>query len=242
MPFDYTYTATTGNVKVQNVVFGFDKRNGKVTAEFDLRAVEVTPSSNEVTAKLEYSSAVKTEEGIDSPQDRFARHTISWTPSDELNLSDYGSQTITLKVYDEDDVLCHTSTGSIDLDLDPIEFECTITSNSLGSDSTPDITFKLEDLLSEQTIVPIITVSGSNSSGCKIYLDDGDGTTTEVNQSTNRFGCLNGVKFSESSMSFSNTSPQNATYFKRIDSYKITAPTMASGFNSYTINLQANAV
>lgn len=242
MIFDYTYTATTGNVEVRNVVFGFDKLNGKVTAEFELRAVEVTASANEVTAKLEYSSAVKSTLDIDSPPDRWVRQKISWTASDELNLSDYGSQIITLKIYDEDDVLCHTSTGPIDLDLDPIEFDCTITSHSLGADSTPDITFKLDDLNSEQSLVPIVIVGGANSSGCTIYLDDGDGTTTEVDQSTSRFGCLNGVTFAETSMLFSNASPQDATYFKRIDSYKITAPAMASGLNNYTINLQANAV
>lgn len=382
MIFDYTYTATTGNVEVRNVVFGFDKLNGKVTAEFELRAVEVTASANEVTAKLEYSSAVKSTLDIDSPPDRWARQKISWTASDELNLSDYGSQIITLKIYDEDDVLCHTSTGSIDLDLDPIEFECTITSHSLGADSTPDITFKLDDLNSEQSLVPIVTVGGVNSSGCTIYLDDGDGTTTETILSTesidqdqynawghtevspliiwqsftavggfgsgeitgfsfvnvnlaeythtftiklysgtgasgsilatgsvtvtpnhyewvnipfsspydlvegdvytihidtdqpgfgyaynsavgtldggqfsgneyydlafklhrrDRLGCLNGIKFSESSLAMDST-VSKYTYFKRIDSYKITAPAMASGLNNYTINLQANAV
>ena len=243
MAFDYTLTATTGNVEVKNDIFSFDKRSGTVTVEFDLRAVEVTPSSNEVTAFIFYASAEQVALEIDTPQDRWARHKISWTVYDyPSNLADYGSQTITFKVSDEDDVLCHTSTGEIQLDLDPIEFECTVTNHSFGADSTPEITFTLDDMLSEQSLVPIITVDGTNSSGCKIYLDDGDGTTTEVNQSTNRFACLNGVTFSETSLSFTNSTPQNVTYFKRIDSYKITAPTMASGLNNYTINLQAIAV
>ena len=90
-------------------------------------------------------------------------------------------------------------------------------------------------------MIPIVTVGASNSSGCYIYLDDNDDTTTSVNQSTNRFGNLNGVLFGDSSLVM-NSTIAGYTYFKRIDSYKITAPTMASGQNTYTINLQANAV
>ena len=240
MAFEYVFTATTGNVRVQNSSFGFDKRSGTVTVEFDMRGVEVTDGGTDITAKILYSASIKSTATFDSPPDRWVRQKISWVVSDTFNLADYGAQAITLEVYDEDSVLCHTSAGTVGLDLDPIEYESEITSHSFGDLATPVVTFKLGDMLSEQTLVPIITVGSSNSSGCIIYLDNQ--ASTEVNQSTNRFGCLNGVKFTETSMSFTDASPQDATYFKRINSYKITAPTMASGHNNYTINLQANAV
>jgi len=240
MSFNYNYTATTGNVKVQNVVFGFDKFKGLLTCQFDMKAFDPAGGDNiDITLVVQGKTANL---GITEPDIMWKRYIITLDVGLKLDLKDWGAQSPILTVYDENNTLCYTETGSIKIDLDPIEFECSVTSHPFGDDNTPDVTFELDDLQGEQTLIPIITVGVSNSSGCYIYLDDGDGTTTSVNQSSNRFGCLNGVLFSESSMLFSDASPQDATYFKRIDSYKITAPTMASGQNTYTINLQANAV
>lgn len=238
MNFNYNYTPTTGKVKVQNVVFGFDKFKGILTCEFDMRGFDPAGGDN-----IDVTLVVQGKTGnlsITEPDEMWKRHIVTLNLGTQLDLKDWGTQSPVLTIKDENNTICYTETGSIKIDLDPIEYDCEITNHPFGDDSTPDITFKLDDLQHEQSFIPIVTVGSSNSVGCKIYLDDGDGTTTELNMSTNRFGCINGVKFSESSISMSNTLPANKTYFKRIDSYKITAPTMVSGQNTYTINLQAN--
>ena len=49
------------------------------------------------------------------------------------------------------------------------------------------------------------------------------------------------MKFEDSSLTF-NSADAGKAYWKNISKYKITAPTMTTGDNSYSINLNCTAV
>ena len=96
----------------------------------------------------------------------------------------------------------------------------------------------LSDLFLEQFMTPTITVGGSSTTSLTVYLDDGDGTTTEVTGLTSGIVNINGVPIKDSSVRFAGGTEGDKTYFKRISSYKMTAPTMAEGVNDFIIDLQ----
>ena len=234
MNFNYNYTPTTGNIKVQNVVFGFDKFKGILTCEFDMRGFDPAGGDD-----IDVTLVVQGKTGnlsITEPDEMWKRHIVTLNLGTQLDLKDWATQSPVLTIYDADNTVCYTETGSIKIDLDPIEYDCEITNHPFGDDSTPLITFKLDDLSSSQSHAPVVKVGSSTSSGgCTRFFEDG----TYI-PGTTRFLNLNGVKFEDvsSTIKFEDTIC-GYSKFMNISSYQIAAPTMSSGVNEYTIDLQS---
>ena len=128
-------------------------------------------------------------------------------------------------------------TQSLDIDLDPVELHLTVLSDGSGTDTTPDIEWELSELLSEQKLVPTISVGASSTNSLTVTFDD----DTTVSGLTAGVVNHNNMKFEDSSLTF-NSSDAGKAYWKNISKYKITAPTMTTGDNSYSINLNCTAV
>lgn len=235
MPYDYEYT-TTGNVKIQNVLLSFDKRNGKVSYEFDIEGKDWVSDSNYIEAKIRYSGADKATKTI-YPTEYLTRQRIEWEAGTELNNANLGSQSVVLRIQDEDDTT-QDFTHSETIDLDPNEYKLTLTNPPVfGDDSTPDITWTLKDLFSEQHMVPTITTGGSSSTALAVTLESG---TTASGLSSGVVN-LNGVLFSESSLEMDSTEAGRA-YWSGITEYKITSPAMSAGDNTFTIELKCTTI
>ena len=128
-------------------------------------------------------------------------------------------------------------TYPVDVDLDPVENYLTlINPPTLGDDSTPDIIWELDPLLSEQFMSPTVTTGGSSANSLTVTFDD-DTTVT----SANGFMNFNGITYEESTLTMNSSNAGNA-YWKAIKRYKITAPAMVAGDNSFKINLNCVAV
>jgi len=249
MAYSYNYntglgtTANPGNVKIQNVVIGYYKRTGKVVCECDARGRDWnTGDSDEITASILYGGAVKKTQDL-TVTDVWKRQTVEWEAGKDAedstcqNLQDLGSVSVTLRVDDENDSRTDTA-HTVNVDLDPNEYHLTLVNPpSFGDDSTPDIVWSLTDLASEQKIFAIVTVGEATSFVTTVTFTDG----TTASGLTSGYINLNGVTYSDSSLSFSSTDATRA-YWKEADTYTITAPTMSAGDNSYTLALNCTAV
>tara|TARA_Y100001938_G_scaffold150482_1_gene241596 strand:+ start:5194 stop:5925 length:732 start_codon:yes stop_codon:yes gene_type:complete len=243
MSYSYNYNtgaggaSNPGNVKVQNVVIGFYKRLGKVVAEFDIRGLDWnTADGNLVTATIRYSSTDYVTQNL-TVSDMWKRERIEWEAGKNLNSADLGALSITLRVDDENDSRTDY-THSVDVDLDPNEYKLTLLSPpSFGDDSTPDIIWELEDLFSEQKMSPVVTVGASTANSMTVTFDD----DTTVSGLSSGYINLNGVKFSESSLTM-NSADAGKAYWKNAKKFTITSPTMSAGDNTFTLALNCTAI
>ena len=249
MGYGYNYNtgaegpANPGNVKIENIVFGYYKELGKVVIEFDARGKDWnTGDSNYIDAKIIYGGATKASKNLEVT-DVWKRQSISWEVGKDAedgtcqNLQNLGSISITLRVDDENDSTTDT-VKSIPIDLDPNEYELTVEHPpSFGDDSTPDITWSLNDLFSEQKMTPVITVGASTTNSMTVTFED----DTTVAGFTAGYINLNGVKYSDSSLVF-NSADAGKAYWKKASTYTITAPTMSAGDHTFTIALNCTTV
>ena len=248
----YEYiNSTTGKLKVRNVVGSYDEKSGIVRFDCDIKALDSdTGDSDNVDINLYFKSGgwanvdlrykgstASPTTSITAPPDKWVSHTFYWDAYKELQQKDWGFHEFKLKVRDEDDNALEFE-RKIKVNANPVDHNLTITSHDFGNDSTPDITWTLSDLFLEQFMTPVITSGGATTNSLTIYLDDGDGTTTEVTGLTSGIMNMNGVPIKDSSVRWSTGTESDKTYFKRISSYKMTAPAMVEGVNDFTIDLQ----
>ena len=229
-----------GKIAFKNVSIGFYRQTGLVVAEFDVRGIDWVEDDSYPEAYLIYGGSVKKTQVIEA-SDIWTRKSISWQigyPSEDgssLSLTDLGEIDIVLRIEDEDNVQSDT-TFPVAVNLDPNDEHLTLLTPALGDDDTPDIVWTLSDLPSEQFMTPTLTVGGTSATSCTFTFED----STTVTLSTGIMN-LNGVKFGDSSLAMNSTNAGKA-YWKKISKYKITSPTMASGENAFTINLNCVAV
>ena len=79
MSFNYNYTATTGNVKVQNVAFGMNKSKGLLTCTFDMRAYDPAGGDNidmELTVQGKTGTADVTTPELSMPVAANVKHEL----------------------------------------------------------------------------------------------------------------------------------------------------------------------
>jgi hypothetical protein len=241
----YTYSYNTGggtvsnpgNVKVQNVVIGYYKRTGKVVAEFDIRGKDWdTSDGNLITATIRYNSTDYVTQNI-TVSDMWKRESIEWEAGKVLNNQNLGSLSITLRIDDENDSRTDY-TESVTVDIDPNEYKLTLLNPpSFGDDSTPDVIWELEDLFSEQKMSPEVTVGASTANSMTVTFDD----DTTVSGLSSGYINLNGVKFSESSLTM-NSADAGKAYWKNAKKFTITSPTMSAGENTFTLALNCTAI
>lgn len=241
----YTYSYNTGdgtvsnpgNVKVQNVVIGYYKRTGKVVAEFDIRGKDWdTSDGNLITATIRYNSTDYVTQNI-TVSDMWKRESIEWEAGKVLNNQNLGALSITLRIDDENDSRTDY-TESVTVDIDPNEYKLTLLNPpSFGDDSTPDVIWELEDLFSEQKMSPVVTVGASTANSMTVTFDD-DTTSPPL---ASGYINLNGVKFSESSLTM-NSADAGKAYWKNAKKFKITSPTMSEGDNTFTLALNCTAI
>jgi len=241
----YNYELTSSKVKVRSVVFGFDKRTGTVFAEFEYYGKDWSTGSPYPQAKLQSDLSGNTDSGSytdKTVQDLtlignfWSRHKLTWNAGSVLSAKNWGEHDIKLIIHDEDDN-AETFTQGVKIDLDPNEFYLTNTTSDFGDDSTPDITWKLNDLFSEQKMSPVITVGSSTANSMTVTFDD----DTTVSGLSSGYINLNGVKFTESSFLL-DSADAGIAYFKNAKEFKITSPTMSSGQNTYTLSLNCTAI
>ena len=229
-----------GKITFRNVSMGFYRKSGLVVAEFDVRGIDWVEDDSYPEAYLIYGGAVKKTQVIEA-SDIWTRKSISWQAGylaedgTSLNLQDLGSISVVLRIEDEDNVQSDT-TFPVEVNLDPNDEHLTLLTSTIGDDDTPDIIWTLSDLLSEQFMTPTLSVGGTSATSCVFTFED----STTVTLSTGIMN-LNGVKFGDSSLAM-NTANAGKAYWKKISKYKITSPTMASGENAFTINLNCVAV
>ena len=249
MAYSYNYntgaggTSNPGNVKIQNVVVGFNKRTGKVVIEFDARGLDWnTGDVNNITASLLYGGAVKVSQDL-TINDTWKRQTLAWEAGKDAedstcqNLQDLGSISITLRIDDENDSRTDTA-YSISVDLDPSEYHLTLLAPpSFGDASAPSVEWQLTDLFSEQKITPVITVGASTTNSMTVTLSN----KAIFSASTGGYIILNGVKFSESSLVM-NTLQANKAHWIESEKYTIIAPTMSEGDNTWSLALNCTAI
>ena len=244
----YTYTSSNGSIKVKNATGYFDKKKEQVIMTCEAQCSSATDAS--ALFSIYRGSTRETFGGFVLPDNKWHQlkviHNISEddTVSPTYALIDHGAVTFSLIVHDNI-IPANGEYVSVDIvmdiDLDPVEHHLTFLNDNFGSDSTPDILFSLTDL-GQETFMnkPTLTVtsSGSYVLNLTVGFDDGDGSTTDVVIGTGGIVNLNGIAMSDCTVPFSNTK----TYFKRIDSYKITSPTMVEGLNDFTIDLNCEVI
>tara|TARA_R100000700_G_C3177329_1_gene152478 strand:- start:445 stop:1167 length:723 start_codon:yes stop_codon:yes gene_type:complete len=240
MAFNYEYK-NTGNVQIQNIRGGFDKRNGKVFFDFEVKGADWdTSDSNYIDAHIRYGGVSKASQAVKRIKfrDVWKKERVEWEAGKELNNQNLGAQDVVLRIEDENNVNQDT-TKSITIDLDPNEFKLTSEHPpSFGGTATPDIKWALKNLFSEQHMVPTVAVTGGSSSTALAITFDDD---TSVSGLSSGVVNLNGVTFGDSSLTMNSTEAGRA-YFKNIKQYKITSPTMTLGSNTYTITLNCTAI
>jgi hypothetical protein len=254
MAYSYEYntgaglSANPGNIKVKNIIWSFNKRTGTLRIEFDLRGLDWnTADSDYVQCKILYgvNRAIKNF----YPQDSWRREFIEWqmgtygipeAGDNDMALIKHSISNAYLMIYDENDStqIEIQSPTAIVCDLDPNEYHLTVLNPpSFGDDSTPDVIWRLTDLFSEQLMTPEVGVGGSTANSLTVTFTDG----TTVSGLTSGFVNLNGVPFGSSSVVM-NSANAGKAYWKEVDKYKITAPTMSEGANSFTIDLKCTKV
>ena len=230
-----SYELTTeGNVRVRDVVFGLDKKSGVIWAEFDYYGKDWTSGSpypqailqSDLTGNSDSGSyAAKTTTDLSVIGNYWKRHRIEWAAGAAISLKNWGEHEIRLLIHDEDDTV-QTFTHTMEIDLDPNEFYLTNTTSSLGDDSTPNITWTLKELLADQIMNPTTITVGTSTATQIGYLINNE-LITDVSY----------INFNNSDGKAGNTFWD---YTK--GEFSITAPTMASGNNNYSIDLKCEVI
>ena len=223
------------SVKIKNATIQYYKRTGDVVVEFDARDLGWTAETADwqikilegVTERSSVTATVKT---------NWKRYSASWHAGLVKTLQDLGDIGIQLKIIDEDGTLTYF-TKVLRIDLDPNEFFLNVISDPSSADSTPDIVWTLDDLFSEQKMWVLLYVGDSLAYSMTVTFDD-DTTRTGL---ASGYINLNGVKFSDSSLVMNSADAGKANW-KRAKNYRITAPTMESGGNNYTIDLNCTPI
>ena len=244
---DYELTPL-GRVKVQNYVTYVDKRNGYVVMEFDARGKDWSDGSPYPQVFLRYSGADKiiNENGIDvfvnltDLSNTWKRYRVKWFAGSELDNKTWGDVTFTLKIHDEYNTEQTFDMAGISLDLDPAEYHMTILQDvDFGDDSTPGINFTLKDLHNKnQKMTPIVTRTSSGVTSDQVAVTFGSLGTAVF---ASGYVILNGVKFTETTLQF----PAHASYdgnagkahWHEATKYLVATPALATGNNSYSIDL-----
>ena len=228
------YEGTGSNVAVRDVVFGFDKKSGVIWAEFDYYGKDWTSGSpypqailqSDLTGNSDSGSyAAKTTTDLTVIGNYWKRHRIEWAAGAAISLKNWGEHEIRLLIHDEDDTV-QTFTHTMEIDLDPNEFYLTNTTSSLGDDSTPNITWTLKELLADQIMNPTTITVGTSTATQIGYLINNE-LITDVSY----------INFNNSDGKAGNTFWD---YTK--GEFSITAPTMASGNNNYSIDLKCEVI
>ena len=230
-----SYELTTeGNVRVRDVVFGLDKKSGVIWAEFDYYGKDWTSGApypqailqSDLTGNSDSGSyAAKTTTDLSVIGNYWKRHRIEWAAGAAISLKNWGEHEIRLLIHDEDDTV-QTFTHTMEIDLDPNEFYLTNTTSSLGDDSTPNITWTLKELLSDQIMNPTTITVGTSTTTQIGYLINNqviaDVTYINLNNSDGKAG--------------------NTFWDYTKGEFSITSPAMASGNNNYSIDLKCEAI
>ena len=245
----YTYTSSNGSIKVKNATGYFDKKKEQVIMTCEAQCSSATDAS--ALFSIYRGSTRETFGGFVLPDNKWHQlkviHNISEddTVSPTYALIDHGAVTFSLIVHDNI-IPANGEYVSVDIvmdiDLAPVEHHLTFLNDNFGSDSTPDILFSLTDLGQETFMnVPTLTVTSSGSTANTLTATFG---AFDIVIGTGGIVNMNGIAMGDSSVAFTtdNSHPGNKTYFKRIDSYKITSPTMVEGLNDFTIDLKCEVI
>ena len=106
MAYNYEFK-NTGNVQVQGVLGGFDKRNGKVFFEFQVKGADWDESdTNYIDASIRYGASSKASKSVKRVKFRndWVSERVEWEAGSELDLIDHGAQNVTLRIKRN----CHT--------------------------------------------------------------------------------------------------------------------------------------
>lgn len=244
MAYSYNYntgaggTANPGDVKTQNISIGYYVDTGKLVFTFDLRGKDWnTSDSNYAQAIIRHDSTNRVTKNI-YPSDIWTRQRIEWNAGEDLNMQNLGSQAVTLRIVDAETDSTTDTVKNIVIDLDPnAKYLTLLNPPSFGDDDTPDVEWSLKDLPSEQKMSPVVTVGASTANSMTVTFDD----DTTVSGLSSGYINLNGVKFSESSLTM-NSADAGKAYWKNAKKYKITAPTMSAGDNTFTLELNCTAL
>jgi len=234
-------TDPLASVKIRNVVIGYYKQIGTVTVEFDARDTGWSGGAANWDVKFMESDVVKSTTSF-AVKTTWKRYSAKWQAgkiaSDNTckNLQNLGDTTIKVRIEDEDDTATDF-TKIIPLDLDPVEYDMAITSTAESIDATPDITWTLNDLESEQKMAPVLTVGSNTANSMVVTFEEAASPFTTSDGYIN----LNGVKFTDSYITL-NAADAAIAYWVRASEYKITSPTMASGDNPYSIDLNCTTL
>ena len=245
----YNYELTTSKVKVRSVVFSLEKRTGIISVEFEYYGKDWTSGSPYPQAKIQSdltgnsdsgSFADKATDDLTAIGNFWKKHKIDWDAGAVLSSKNWGYHDIKLIIHDEDDN-AQTFTHNIEINLDPNDQFLTNTTSSLGDDSTPDVTWTLADMLSSQfSNVPTVTLGGSTTTSLTVTIN-GNATS----------GLTGGVYLLNDSVmssvdwiNFNNSDGKAGKAFwdYTLAEFKITAPTMSSGENNYSIDLKCEAI
>ena len=227
-------TDSETSVKIKNVTIQYYKRIGDVVVEFDARDLGWTGGSADWQIKILEGESTRLSV-TETVKTNWKRYSATWHAGVVNNLQDLGDISFIFRIIDEDGTATDI-TKVLGVDLDPNEFFLDVISAPSSTDSTPDIVWTLDDLFSEQRMVPTVTVGASTATTLTVTFTDG---TTESPSA--RYINLNGVKFSDSSVVM-NSYDASKAYWKRAKSYTITAPTMESGGNNYSIDLNCTTI
>ena len=243
----HIYKSSNGNIQVKNATGYFDKKKEQVVMSCEAKVNEPDGSLSYFTIHSSGLENFCTPPATDGKWHSCKRGFPIGKDGDTAPtwaLINQGEQTFSIIVHAS---IVYTEGEyvkvdiAMDIDLDPVEYHLTFLNDDFGSDSTPDIEWSLTDL-GQETFMnkPTLTVtsSGSYVLNLTVGFDDGDGSTTDVVIGTGGIVNLNGIAMSDCTVPFSNTK----TYFKRIDSYKLTSPTMVEGLNNFTIDLQCEVI
>jgi len=232
---DYELTAL-GDVKVQNYVTYVDKRNGYVVMEFDARGKDWVNGAPYPQAFLRYSGADKTTIDLTDLSNAWKRYRIKWLAGSELDNKDWGDVTFTLKIHDDGDVEQTFDMAGISLDLDPVEFSMDILQDvDFGESSSPGINFTLKNLHNKnQKMTPVVTKISSGATSGSVAVTFGSIGTAVF---ASGYVILNGVKFTESTAFAMNHADAGKAYWHEATNYLVDTPALATGNNSYSIDL-----
>ena len=240
---NFTYT-TTGSVEVKNISMSCDKRNGNVVVEFDARGKDWVPGSPYPQAKIKYGGAVKSTLDLTNLSNSLKRYRVIWFAGEELALINHGSQSVVLEVDDEDDTT-QTFTQSVTIDLDPVEFHFTDTTDiDFSDDNTPRLTFRLTELHNANTkLTPTISINGATPTlfqNMNVYFESGGYMVTDTSIGV---AVIHGKKFSEIDGLIMDSTDAGYVTFKEISYYSTVLNTsLSEGYNSIKIDLACTVI
>ena len=236
-------SANPGNIKSANVVIGVDRRNLDLSVELDVKGQDWDESDGNIPTCWVYDTTsgdvligVITLTNLSSNWKRYKLNTNTgggMIGFSEYDYKNYGNRTIEVRVDDENDSRV-VYTQTVDVNLDPIDHFLTLENPpAFGDDSTPDFIWTLKDFRSPQKLIPVLTVGGTTANNVTVTFDDD--TTTSIG-STGIVN-INGMTFGSFQALTFNHSDASKMYWKDTKNYKITAPTMSAGDNTFSLDL-----